>query len=59
MQESVCSFVRGKQDGVKGFELVGGSAQWLAFALPQLAAPGSIPGIPDFFSVKNSMLLRL
>ena len=47
------------------FSHMGGSiAQWLAFALPDPAAPGLIPDVPDFFprifSEKTlSMLPRL
>ena len=39
---------------------VGSKAPWFAYFLPDPAAPGLIPSVPNFFSVeKLSMLLRL
>ena len=36
----------------------GGIAQWLAFALPDPAAPGSNPGVPDIYSEKKKHFQR-
>ena len=37
-------------------KLVRAGAQWLAFALLDPAAPGSIPGIPEIFTEKKLLM---